>query len=125
MARESADEVAAAWAGEESLLSSEVRDDASAIDELLDPSFREFGASGRVWSRDAVIAAVVGERPSTEGVDGWAISQRQQITLGEGLVHLSYRLERDGRVSQRSSVWRVENGRARILFHQGTTAGAT
>jgi hypothetical protein len=115
-------DIDAAWAGEEALLSPEVRRDADALDALLAPEFREIGTSGRLWLRHEVIAALVS--PDSDGENGeWVISERAAIELGDHVIHLSYRLEHRGRVSRRSSLWRVEGGRARILFHQGTAVG--
>jgi glyoxylase I family protein len=46
----------------------ELRASAQALMELMDEEFLEFGASGAVWTRDAVIQTLCGERGAGECV---------------------------------------------------------
>lgn len=115
-------EVELAWAGEEALLAPQTRHDLAAVDALLDPEFREIGQSGRLWDRDGIVAMLVEPVDAEAKAAGdAAISERAAVELGEGAVLLTYRLVFDGRDSRRSSVWRVRDGQARVLFHQGTS----
>lgn len=112
--------IALAWAGEEALLASETRHDAASIEALLDPEFREFGQSGRVWTREAIIEMLLADSPDTVDAD-WTIGDGSASVLAEDVVLLTYSLVFDVRHSRRSSIWRIRDGRASILFHQGTT----
>lgn len=81
------------------------------VEELLDEEFREFGASGRVWTREDVTGAVGGDV---------ALSDFSMCLLDTHVALVTYRARRDGADSLRSSVWvRRERG-WRLVFHQGT-----
>lgn len=111
-----------AWAGEEALLAAGTRHDRATVERLLDAEYREIGQSGRLWTRDGIVAMLVGESPDEAGEH--AISERHAVELADGVVLLTYRLVFDGRDSRRSSVWRVRDGRARVVFHQGSGVSA-
>ena len=101
-----------------SLLSPPVRRSAQQVDELLDPDFREIGASGRLWTRAEVISALTSE-PSTDE-DRIRATEVAGEVVGPGIVQLIYVSDRDGRRTRRSSLWRRSAGGWRMLFHQGT-----
>jgi hypothetical protein len=88
--------------------------------ELLDPAFREFGTSGRVWDRASVIDVMAGDEgppPVTDDV----VATR----LADDVILLTYRTREPGRTALRSSVWcRRDGGPWRIVFHQGTVRPA-
>jgi hypothetical protein len=98
------------------LLSPATRADREAVERLLHPDFREFGASGGVWDRDAVVAALAadpGVTPRVAGMEGRRVA--------DGAVLLTYEVTSPSR-SLRSSLWVAEAGGWRLLFHQGTPA---
>lgn len=107
----------AAWRAEEALLNSGVRSAPDRLTELLAPNFYEIGQSGRRWSRDEIIAALVGE-PESEAQA--ALTEREARLITPEVVLLSYRLEYANRTSRRSSLWRWSNGTIQCFFHQGT-----
>lgn len=91
------------------------RDPASAA-ELLAEDFREFGASGRVWSRDAVLELMATEPEfAPPAVEDFAV----QMVASE-VALATYRAVGDSGSSQRSSLWIQEQGQWKMLFHQGT-----
>jgi hypothetical protein len=100
------------------LLSCQVRSSAQQMDELLDPAFREIGASGQFWTRAEMISALASERSNSQG----AIETTEMAgePLGLDLVQLIYVSNRHGRRARRSSLWRRSAGAWRSLFHQGT-----
>jgi ribonuclease HI len=104
---------AAVIALERRLLTSEARLDRAALNELLHEDFCEFGASGRVFDRKAVIDTLL----ATDG--GAADAHDFRATrLGPDAILLSYRSDSP---SLRTSVWvRGADGAWRILHHQGT-----
>lgn len=114
------DAVRAAVEAELALLDPAVRTSPRAA-ELLDEQFTEVGASGRIWDRAALLAAMAGElslagTPVEVGaVDG--------VRLAPTVVLVRYTTVRDGRRVHRSSVWRLTGGRWRLVHHQGTPAG--
>ncbi|WP_083888031.1 MULTISPECIES: GNAT family N-acetyltransferase [Nocardia] len=97
------------------LLDPAVRASPQALAVFLAPSFIEFGASGRRWDRDSIIAALAAEPPTTT-----AATQIRGQLLSPDLAHVTYIAERDGQKSLRSSLWRRTDDGWRMYFHQGT-----
>jgi len=100
---------------ERELLGPLVRGDIGRTAVLLHPDFMEFGSSGRVWTRDAMMMALEedpGERTDIEimGAD----------RIGTGAVLLTYRSFARSGTTLRSSLWVLDGGRWRLRFHQGT-----
>ena len=54
-------EVHPAISKEVALLSPKVRRDPALVDDVLDPKFQETGATGRLWTRAELIAALAGD----------------------------------------------------------------
>lgn len=98
------------------------RADIGRLAELLHPEFREFGRSGRSYTRAEILAQLTSE---TQLVIVHA--QDFQLTaLSDQVYLLSYRsahLAPDGGLehhTQRASIWRLEPGGWQMMFHQGT-----
>jgi len=102
---------------ERALLSPAVRGSVERLDELLDPEFREIGASGRLWTRGEMISALVEGDQSDEPIEA---EDFHATPIGTGLVLLTYVSDPAGRVARRSSLWRRSGDRWRLLHHQGT-----
>ncbi|MCB2250868.1 DUF4440 domain-containing protein [Pseudomonas chlororaphis] len=88
--------------------------------QLLDETFCEFGASGRVWSRAQVIAALPDEPPAQRSVSDFRLR-----LLADGVALVTYRCRtvvegQAPRESLRSSSWRHDGSAWRLVFHQGT-----
>ncbi len=111
------DEVAAVIEHELALLAPGVRASAGQLEELLDPDFNEIGASGRLWTRDEMIAALVADPGPQHTID---LSGMSGKTVGPGFVLLTYVTEVGGRRARRSSLWRRSMKGWRVLHHQGT-----
>jgi hypothetical protein len=92
-----------------------VRKDPAAMGELLSDDFREFGASGRVWNRASIVETLAAEQPEPITSENFACQH-----LSEHLALLTYVAANPVRRTLRSSLWRLEGDRWRILFHQGT-----
>ena len=106
---------------EERLLQPEVRRSASDVAALLADDFREFGSSGRSWTKQQIIETLQHEAP----MQG-ELSDFHTTTLAQGIVLATYtavrHVEPVGQPvsSLRSSIWRWSEGRWQMLFHQGT-----
>jgi ribonuclease HI len=97
------------------LLDPAVRADREAVERLLHPEFREIGASGRLWDRASMVAALA-QDPGT----GARASEIDARFVAEDLVLVTYVTDSDDGHARRSSLWvRGEDG-WRVLFHQGT-----
>jgi hypothetical protein len=94
------------------------RKDRAAVSVLLAKDFREFGVSGREWSREAILDLLATEpsRPVPE-VEDFRI---QPLTADAVLV--TYRTIRIETQAMRSSIWIQSAAGWQMLFHQGTKA---
>ena len=104
---------------EERLLDPAVRAVPGQVRALLAPEFIEFGASGRVFDRDAILAMLASEAPRV------ALLARgfKARLLAPGAALTTWRVRRDDGVETlRSSVWQQQDGRWLMVFHQGTLA---
>ena len=105
------------------LLDPVVRRDPQVVGELLDPAFYEFGRSGVVWHRQALLDALGDEDDATISAHGFEAHE-----LADGVMLLTYHSERvvmlvSKQRALRSSVWvRGADGQWRLRFHQGTPA---
>lgn len=102
----------------------EVRRSPDAVRALLADEFIEFGSSGRVYNKASIVEALAGESTTEAAlvpeVHYFAV---QFIALDAVLV--TYRSSRRsdataGRITLRSSIWELIDGRWQMLFHQGT-----
>jgi hypothetical protein len=88
------------------------------MERLLAPDFVEFGASGTVWTREAILAELAS---TAERVYMMADLRCTQINTSSAL--LTYRVTVNGRTSLRSSLWIHSQDGWQMLFHQGTVVG--
>ncbi|QMV19177.1 DUF4440 domain-containing protein [Granulicella sp. 5B5] len=82
---------------------------------LLSDDFREFGASGRIWDKPTMLVSLAAEEHYPITSDHFVFQE-----LAPGLALLTYTATTPTRRSLRSSLWRLEDGHWRVLFHQGT-----
>ncbi len=111
---------------EEALLDPTVRKNAERVEALLDEGFCEYGSSGKVWTRDAVLKMLAQEK----GYSAPLVMDYACQSLAMGVALVTYRAlgvdaaTKKPQSTLRSSVWvRREQG-WRIRFHQGTRATA-
>ena len=108
---------------EERHLRSDVRSSPQAIGALLADEFVEFGSSGRVFDRTAVIESLPTQPIFESRIDDFVVR-----ALAPEAVLTTYRLStwsesgRQVRVTLRSSVWVRRAGCWVLVFHQGTLA---
>ena len=95
-------------------MQADVRRDRQRVLSLLHPDFTEFGASGRVWSRDFICDVT-----DTATVD-IKMSDCEARRLGSEAVLLTYQSHDGNRHALRSSTWVKTSGAWLLLFHQGT-----
>nr|WP_272910746.1 nuclear transport factor 2 family protein [Xanthomonas campestris] len=102
------------------LLDPQVRGSAAELERLLDPAFVEFGASGRCYTREEVIAALTTSAAAAD----YVTDDFSCVLLAPQLAQLRYRtrVHANGvaRCALRSSLWRLDGARWRMLFHQAT-----
>ncbi|MFD9680664.1 hypothetical protein ACFWAD_12365 [Rhodococcus sp. NPDC059969] len=94
------------------------------FDAVVDPEFREIGASGARYTRDYVQSVVETRRLRGEVNDaaelGWRVDRPALNRIAPDLYLVTYRLAQAHRVTERSSIWRFTENRWSVVFHQGT-----
>jgi hypothetical protein len=101
---------------EENLLKPEVRSSRKELKKLLADEFFEFGSSGKVLYRGEEIAE------NGIGIVRMTLSDFELHLLSETIVLATYRIfnEESKQHSLRSSIWKLNEGRWKMVFHQGT-----
>jgi hypothetical protein len=88
---------------------------------LIADDFVEFGASGRVWSKAEIIAAMSQWAPIERTVENFTVRE-----LSPSVCLVRYKMVRSTNDKQtppfslRSSIWRYNGETWQIIFHQGT-----
>ena len=104
---------------EQKLLEPSTRRDPTALTTLLADDFREFGSSGRVYTRQQIIDALATESRRTITLSDPLCQQ-----LAENVALLTYRSTRTIPLppthALRSSLWIYRDNCWQMLFHQGT-----
>jgi hypothetical protein len=117
---------------EEQLLDPAVRNDPTRLDALLTDDFREFGSSGRSYTKAEIIALL--QEESAESAEPAEPAHPVTLSLSDFTVRLlapaialaTYTAtrtnQRTGETthSLRSSLWILRNDRWQLHFHQGT-----
>lgn len=86
------------------------------VEGLLDPAFREVGASGRTWTRATVGTILAQSTPDTVRYEAFAVER-----VGDDIALVTYRTVEPTQVALRVSVWtRGADGAWRLRYHQGT-----
>jgi hypothetical protein len=104
------------------LMDPAVRRDRERVGALLTADFVEFGASGRVWTRELTLELLATGTFIAPQVEDFAYR-----LLGPDAVLVTYRTVRadaagEQMATMRSSIWIRESESWRICFHQGTRA---
>ena len=101
---------------EKSLLEVEVRNSKDELERLLAPEFIEFGSSGRLFTLNSIIESLT----VFEEQVPYEFEEVETRQLSNECVLLLYKVIRNGRMSNRSSVWQLKDGNWQMTFHQGT-----
>jgi hypothetical protein len=107
------------------LLTNTTRKDAARVSSLLADAFREFGSSGRVYSKQDILAALQNEAPVSISLTNF-----EMMPLAEGVALVTYQSRKDQHTSEptialRSSIWTLDGENWRMIFHQGTKLTST
>lgn len=103
------------------LLDPKVRKSKKRLGELLVDDFLEFGASGLIVDKKKVLSNL----PKQNNIV-WQTSNLKVKNISENIFLLTYKVKKTniktGEIinSLRSSIWKIENGKAKMFFHQGT-----
>lgn len=106
---------------EVSLLDPAVRASAQRLDAILHRDFTEHGASGRLWTRQAILDELPLEPSSTPRTTA---SDLRAVRIANDAILVTYLTTSSTKVALRSSVWLLHaTGTWQIRFHQGTALG--
>ena len=85
---------------------------------LLADEFVEFGASGKVWTKPEVVAAMASSQPIERTFEELTVRE-----LSPSICLVTYRVidATPRSASLRSSLWRRDGETWQMLFHQGTS----
>lgn len=101
---------------EEDLLKPEVRSSKTRLKEILADDFFEFGSSGKVLFKDEEIP------DDGIGIVKMKMSDFEIHPLSDEIILATYRIynEISKQHSLRSSIWKLNDGKWKMVFHQGT-----
>jgi hypothetical protein len=111
---------------EEQLLDPTVRNDPTRLDALLTDDFREFGSSGRSYTKAEIIALLQEESAEPADPVTLSLSDFAVRLLAPAVALATYTSTRtnqgtsDTTRALRSSLWIHRNDRWQMHFHQGT-----
>lgn len=88
---------------------------------MIDPAFREVGASGRCYDR-AEVLDVLERRADDPSVASWETREFHCLEIAADNYLLTYTLIQGERITRRATLWRRTPEGWRVLFHQGTLA---
>lgn len=99
------------------LLHSDVRKSEKELNELLADDFMEFGSSGRVFDKKDILDRLPGEKDPE-----MTLTDFEARLLAENVVLTTYRVlnRQNMKYSLRSSIWKLNEGKWQMTFHQGT-----
>ncbi|MCI0426132.1 MAG: DUF4440 domain-containing protein [Actinobacteria bacterium] len=98
------------------LLDPVVRSDPERLSRLLRDDFIEFGSSGRVYEKSALIDMITHEHHARVVIRDFTVRE-----LAGDTALVAYRsVGGSGQEARRSSVWVNESGVWQMVFHQGT-----
>ncbi len=109
---------------EHELLSPQVRASHARLDELLAHALVEFGSSGRIYDKQSLIHALT----QAASMENYQIDDFTVVTESEDTALVTYSCKIRSacgdlvRTSNRSSLWKLLDGRWQMVFHQGTRA---
>jgi hypothetical protein len=108
---------------EQQLMDPVFRKNRDQVSALLAERFREFGSSGRVWTKASILDHLASETPQPAP----AVEYFDVQLLGPEAALVTYRAVRTEtestvpRASLRSSLWIKSRDGWQIIFHQGTS----
>ena len=90
------------------------------FEQRMADDYWQVGASGRRYSRAAILEHLARRPAQLADESGWRCSEHALRALGEDTFLVTYCLSQGERVSRRSTLWRRRNGRWQILYLQGS-----
>jgi hypothetical protein len=105
---------------EERLLQATTRSSRGQVEELLSNDFVEFGSSGRVFDKQAVIEYLTGDSPAHFSMLQFRVKRLAPDVVLATYIAVTHLPGAPPRHSLRSSIWTREGYIWQLTFHQGT-----
>ncbi|PLR66983.1 nuclear transport factor 2 family protein [Bacillus sp. UMB0893] len=95
--------------------------DYQELNDLLANDFLEFGSSGNSYDKKAQLYAV-SNRTTTNNSIQFTVTDFNIKLLASYVLLATYRTYRhnDSKLALRSSIWKLNEGKWQMIFHQGT-----
>lgn len=108
---------------ETTLLKPEIRSSAKDLDLLLADDFVEFGSSGEIYDKKAILERL--PKDTEVSPVQFVVSDFQVKELSENIVLATFKTDKISTdkshvVALRASIWRKTNGNWQMIYHQGT-----
>ena len=103
------------------LIQPEIRKSKERLNDLLADDFIEIGESGDQYNKQDILSAL----PKQSGIR-FFLNDFNTSEISPGVVLATFQLEKEivnsseKIISLRSSIWKLNNGKWQIVFHQGT-----
>ena len=89
--------------------------------DLMCGEFWEVGASGKVYTKEEVIETLLERYADSNYQDIWEAKDFEIIEIAPNNYLIAYVFIQDkSRVTRRSTIWRYEDEKFKIVYHQGT-----
>jgi len=98
------------------LLRKDIRNDKNELKKLISKDFVEYGSSGATFKYDEITARLLEE----ENEINYRIISMDIRQISENIVLILYTIKMKNFFSNRSSLWKKEKGKWKIIFHQAT-----
>ena len=103
------------------LILPEIRKSTERLNELIADEFIEIGESGKQYNKQEILSAL----QKQTGIN-FFLSNFKATKISSDIVLATFQLEkeitesREKIISLRSSIWKLNDGKWQIVFHQGT-----
>jgi hypothetical protein len=110
---------------EKSLHTTTIKSSKEKLNDLLHDEFEEIGTSGKIYNKSQIIEALTTETHSKIQASDFELRM-----LSKDIAKLKYKTSSSlgngiARTTLRTSIWKQEQDRWKMIFHQGTAISAS
>ncbi|QKS69890.1 DUF4440 domain-containing protein [Paenalkalicoccus suaedae] len=102
---------------ETTLLKGEVRKSVEILNELIADDFVEYSSTGEIYDKENVLSRLPNEEDPQITLSNFEI---KYLSPTSALTTFKVFIKRNMKYSLRSSVWKLNDGKWQMTFHQGT-----
>lgn len=90
------------------------------IEAQMCDDFSSIVASGKKYKKEDVIEILLKRYVDPDYEDNWEVKEFDLIKIAKDNYLVTYILVHNGKATRRSTIWRLEEEKWKILYHQGT-----